>query len=243
LMVPLRRCGSHAIRLRLNKNPKFYAPYPVHVVDFMPLDSRYGDLNDDGIYFQLTLDLIGLVNATMVKWDGVTLDPVAVFDGVRDRGPRSVHAVIWEMLRQAGEQHGAAVVMERMCEFLGLEFTLDMLDPGPEAGRIAERSALWENNAKPLTRAFTEKYRQQLSEEEIELIETITAEHMTQYGYSPSVSAGAELTAQLLASAQARSDAAAKAAWKKLRRRDRQDYLLRSYRAWYLNALRARLAT
>ncbi|MCI5207282.1 MAG: sulfotransferase, partial [Candidatus Electrothrix sp. ATG2] len=34
LMIPLRRCGSHALRLRLNLSPEFYAPYPLHIVDF-----------------------------------------------------------------------------------------------------------------------------------------------------------------------------------------------------------------
>ena len=37
LMVPLRRCGSHALRLRLNVSPTFHSPYPLHIVDFMPL--------------------------------------------------------------------------------------------------------------------------------------------------------------------------------------------------------------
>ncbi len=42
-MVPLRRCGSHAIRLRMNINPKYHSPYPLHVVDFLPLLDLYGD--------------------------------------------------------------------------------------------------------------------------------------------------------------------------------------------------------
>ena len=28
LMTPIRRCGSHALRLRLNLSPDFYSPYP-----------------------------------------------------------------------------------------------------------------------------------------------------------------------------------------------------------------------
>jgi hypothetical protein len=40
LMMPLRRCGSHALRLRLNFNIEFYSPYPLHIVDFMPLRRR-----------------------------------------------------------------------------------------------------------------------------------------------------------------------------------------------------------
>jgi len=60
LMIPLRRCGSHALRLRLNFNPQFYSPYPLHIVDFMPLLPLYGDLEDDHAYFRLVSDVVGL---------------------------------------------------------------------------------------------------------------------------------------------------------------------------------------
>lgn len=43
LMIPIRRCGSHALRLRLNCSPDFYSPYPLHLVDFMPLLKFYGN--------------------------------------------------------------------------------------------------------------------------------------------------------------------------------------------------------
>ncbi|MEL6438182.1 MAG: sulfotransferase [Cyanobacteria bacterium J06621_8] len=112
LMTPIRRCGSHALRLRLNLSPDFYSPYPMHIVDFMPLVKLYGDLNKDWSYFQLVVDLVGLQNATMVKWDGVALDPVTIFEKIKDH-KRSVHRVAWEMLFQAGQQHQAKIVMDK----------------------------------------------------------------------------------------------------------------------------------
>ena len=78
LMIPLRRCGSHALRLRLNKNPEFYAPYPLHIVDFMPLLELYGDLANDNNYFQLITDVIGLQAGLMVKWQDIALDPIDI---------------------------------------------------------------------------------------------------------------------------------------------------------------------
>ena len=93
LMTPVRRCGSHALRLRLCFNPDFYAPYPLHLVDFMPLVEQYGDLSDDDVYFQLIVDIVGLQTASMVKWDGVVFDPVELFDKLKDQ-PRSVHRVV-----------------------------------------------------------------------------------------------------------------------------------------------------
>jgi hypothetical protein len=110
-MIPLRRCGSHALRLRLSFSPELYAPYPLHIVDFMPLVELYGELDDD-MYFQMIVDVIGLQTASLVKWPGVVFDPVDVFDRLRDR-PRSVHAVTWELLLLAGEHHGARVVMDK----------------------------------------------------------------------------------------------------------------------------------
>ena len=112
LMIPLRRCGSHALRLRLNANPEFYAPYPLHIIDFMPLVASYGDLRDDRRYFQLVIDVIGLETASMVKWPDIVFDPVEVFEGIRNE-PRSVHRVVWELLFRAGEKRGAKVVMDK----------------------------------------------------------------------------------------------------------------------------------
>lgn len=112
LMIPLRRCGSHALRLRLNFSPEFYSPYPLHIVDFMPLVPLYGDLADDKAYFSLVVDVIGLQAASMVKWPGIAFDPVAVFDALCQQ-PRSVHRVVWELLLRAGKQQRARVVMDK----------------------------------------------------------------------------------------------------------------------------------
>jgi hypothetical protein len=112
LMIPLRRCGSHALRLRLNFNPHFYSPYPLHVVDFMPIVPLYGNLEDDRAYLRLVSDIVGLQAASMVKWPGIVFDPVEIFEAIRHQ-PRSVHRVVWELLLRAGEARGARVVMDK----------------------------------------------------------------------------------------------------------------------------------
>jgi len=112
LMIPLRRCGSHALRLRLNFSSDFYSPYPLHLVDFMPLLPSYGDLDNDENYFQLIVDLIGLQTASLVKWSDIVLDPISLFDSIRGR-PRSAHVVAWEMLFQAGMSRQAKVLMDK----------------------------------------------------------------------------------------------------------------------------------
>ena len=112
LMIPLRRCGSHALRLRLNFNSDFYSPYPLHIVDFMPIVPLYGSLEDDRAYFRLVSDVIGLQASSMVKWPGIAFDPVDIFEAIRHE-PRSVHRIVWELLLRAGEQRGARVVMDK----------------------------------------------------------------------------------------------------------------------------------
>ncbi|CAB3719145.1 sulfotransferase family protein [Trinickia soli] len=112
LMIPLRRCGSHALRLRLNLSDGFYSPYPLHIVDFMPIVPLYGDLQDDRAYFRLVTDVVGLQAASMVKWPGIVFDPVDVFEAIRHE-PRSVHRIVWELLLRAGEHNGARVVMDK----------------------------------------------------------------------------------------------------------------------------------
>ncbi|WP_296947606.1 sulfotransferase [uncultured Massilia sp.] len=112
MMIPLRRCGSHALRLRLNMAPQFYSPYPLHIVDFMPLLPHYGDLRDDRNYFRLVTDLCGLQAVSMVKWPHMTFDPVEMFEALRHQ-PRSVHRVHWELLLRAAEYQGASVVMDK----------------------------------------------------------------------------------------------------------------------------------
>ncbi|MEY9997605.1 hypothetical protein ABIE67_009724 [Streptomyces sp. V4I8] len=329
LMVPLRRCGSHAIRLRLSGSPELYSPYPLHITDFMHLVPLYGDLSDDRAYFQMITDVIGLQAATMVKWPGVALDPVVVFEALAEQ-PRSVHAVPWEMLRQAGEMHNASVLMDKsldsvhyaaeqlavhpqmrflnvvrdpraqvnsmsraiihdfdttlnaltwvraydaaaelsercpgqvltvryedfvadpesqlklICGFLGVEFTEGMLRGGEsaEARALARRSALWVNNSSLLEPAYNGMYLQTMDRREIEIVETLAAGHMKRYGYQAHTPAGVELCEQELADARERSETGRQEAWERLRSQNPQDYQLRKYRAWYLDAVRQRL--
>lgn len=112
LMMPLRRCGSHALRLRLNSNSDFYAPYPLHIVDFMPLVKLYGDLSSDTNYFQMITDVIGLQSGLMVKWPNIVFDPVDIFDAIKEE-KRSVHRIVYELLFEIGKSQGANIVMDK----------------------------------------------------------------------------------------------------------------------------------
>lgn len=111
-MIPLRRCGSHALRLRLNMNENFYSPYPLHIVDFKPLVPLYGDLSNDFNFFQFVVDLVGLQSLSMVRWNNVVIEPIKLFEKIR-RKPRSLTMVATEILIEAAEQLGKTVVMDK----------------------------------------------------------------------------------------------------------------------------------
>jgi hypothetical protein len=112
LMVPLRRCGSHALRLRLNRNSKLYSPYPLHLIDLKPILPLYGDLNNDDNYLKLIKDVLGLLECSVVTWDDVSFDTELFFDRIRSK-PRSVYTIAMEMLLEAGKQHKSSVVMDK----------------------------------------------------------------------------------------------------------------------------------
>ena len=329
LMIPLRRCGSHALRLRLNFNPQFFSPYPLHIVDLMPMLPLYGDLEDDRAYFRLVTDVVGLQAASMVKWPEVVFDPVEIFEAIRHE-QRSVHRIVWELLLRAGERNHARVVMDKsldsvhyadelmslfpdmrflnvvrdpraqvasmnraiihefdtlpnaltwvdahrsarelmgrypervltiryedflgsqegtlrkVCSFLEIDYLPEMLDVArsSEAHQISQLSALWASNCFPPIAANIDKFKEQLSHEEIEIIETLAKDEMQRYGYQLMTDASATIAVGALESARQRSEAAKQAAWAGLEQENFRDYVLRRHRAQHLAAVRERL--
>ncbi|MBX9298812.1 sulfotransferase family protein [Chromobacterium vaccinii] len=329
LMIPLRRCGSHALRLRLNFNSDFYSPYPLHIVDFMPLLPLYGDLSEDRNYFQLVVDVVGLQAVSMVKWPDVVFDPVEIFEVLAGQ-TRSVHKVAWELLLRVGERHQARVVMDKsldnvhyaaellellpqmrflnvvrdpraqvasinraiihdfdtilnvrawlaayqaadrllaehpdkvltiryedfltdqqmalrqVCDFFGIAFMPQMLDirGSAEAAQIAQRSALWSSNHFPPIIAHADKFKQQLSMREIEIIETACRPYMERYGYTLLTDANLPVDENMALEAEERSRQGRQQAWEDLKQKNYRDYILRQCRADYLANLKLRL--
>ena len=330
MMIPLRRCGSHALRLRLNLSPQFYSPYPLHLVDMMPLLPLYGDLRDDRAYFRLVVDVVGLAATSMVKWPGIVFDPVEVFESLRGQ-PRSIHRVAWELLLRAGERRQAQVVMDKsldsvhyaddivrlypdmlflnvvrdpraqvasmnraiihdfdtllnartwlaahaaadhvvqryprrvltiryedflsrqqetletVCDFLGIAFLPQMLDvaASAEARQIAQLSSLWSANCHAPIATNIDKFRRQLSDDDINLIETLTGPYMDRYGYARLSRGDVNITPALIELAGMRSAQGRERAWHALEQDNFRDYVLRRCRADYLAQLHARLS-
>lgn len=113
MMIPLRRCGSNAIRLRLNMNPSFYSPYPLHLTDMMNRLSSYGDLSEDENYFRLIVDVVGLQSMSLIKWPDIVFDPVAVFQDLCHERERSIHKIYGHLLLEVGRKRGVDVIMDK----------------------------------------------------------------------------------------------------------------------------------
>jgi len=330
LMIPIRRCGSHALRLRLSFSPDFYCPYPLHIADFMPLIKLYGDLGNDDVYFQLVVDLVGLQNATMVKWEKVALDPVLIFEAVKDKPSRSIHMIIWEMLSQAGAGRHAKVVMDKsldsihyanelmaldddllflnvvrnpnaqissmnlsiiyefdtlantivwvkaydaakalmdkhpdrtltvryedflndeesvlrkICDFFGITFLESMLDveKSKEARHISSLSHLWESNTSAPIMGHIDKFKKHLTENEIQIIETLAGDHMDRYGYPRITTGPVHISTEMIDASRQQSQLKKKEAWAALKKNNYKDYLLRKFRNDYIDMIKRRL--
>jgi hypothetical protein len=115
MMIPLRRCGSNAVRLRLGLHPDVFAPYPVHIHDFFPLLSQYGNLSIDENYQRLIIDVIGFLHTSPLRWSSFSPDPFCVMDTLcrEDVQKRSLYRVVYEMYCMGAVQHGARVVLDK----------------------------------------------------------------------------------------------------------------------------------
>ena len=76
-------------------------------------------------------------------------------------------------------------VVKELCRFLGISFSNDMLNfhTSKEAERSAKSSSLWENLSNPIKANNSKKFLNELSSEEIKIIESITGEVMDTLGY------------------------------------------------------------
>jgi hypothetical protein len=79
------------------------------------------------------------------------------------------------------------------------------------------QSALWENNCFPPIPANVTKFRQSLSQHEIEVVESLTAEFMAEYGYERMTDARLSVTRTMVEAARGLSEANKAKAWANLK--------------------------
>jgi hypothetical protein len=100
------------------------------------------------------------------------------------RYPANTLRLVYERLVAAPEPE-----MRRVCDFLGESFHPPMLEwfRGDEAKQSASLSESWANTAAPMRTERIERWRKQLSPDDIYAVESIAAETMAELGYAPSL--------------------------------------------------------
>lgn len=94
--------------------------------------------------------------------------------------PNRFFEISYQQLTQQSEKY-----VQKMCDFLDLNYSEDMLlfYEQKEAKKAAEASSLWENLKNPILKENTQKYKNQLSNEEILIVEKIAQKEMNTLGY------------------------------------------------------------
>ena len=146
-------------------------------------------------------------------------------DHVVQRYPQRVLTIRYEDF--LARQHET---LETVCDFLGIAFLPQMLDvaASAEARHIAQLSSLWSANCHAPIAANIDKFRQQLSDDEINLIETLAGPYMDRYGYTRLARGDASITPALIELAGMRSAQGRERAWHALEQDNFRDYVLLS---------------
>lgn len=101
-----------------------------------------------------------------------------------ENGKDTVFPISYEGLLEDPES-----VVKELCQFLEIKFSKKMLDfhTSREAERSAKSSSLWENLSQPIKSNNTKKFMNELTTEEIKIIESITGKVMDSLGYERTV--------------------------------------------------------
>ncbi len=99
-------------------------------------------------------------------------------------GTESMFPISYEDLLENPEK-----IVKELCHFLEIEFSKNMLDfhTSKEAERSAKSSSLWENLSQPIKSNNSKKFMNELTTQEIEIIESITGDVMDTLGYERAV--------------------------------------------------------
>jgi hypothetical protein len=153
---------------------------------------------------------------------------------LNEYGKESIFPISYEKLLESPES-----IVRELCIFLGIEFSPKMLDfhKSKEAERSAKSSSLWENLSQPIKTNNSMKFLNELTTDEIKIIESITGDTMDTLGYERTVvKKGEELSfteEQIEKFAQENAEAKAK----NKSRVDPEDLKRRQMQTGFLNAI------
>jgi hypothetical protein len=97
-IIGTERSGSNLLRLILDAHPDIVVPHPPHLVRyFLPLESLYGPLVEEGRFAALVRDMLALVHAHIHPWPWVPAEAELVAR-VRERTVLGVYVALHEAL-------------------------------------------------------------------------------------------------------------------------------------------------
>jgi hypothetical protein len=133
--------------------------------------------------------------------------------------------------------------LARICAFFGIDYLPQMLDisRSQEARQISQLSALWESNFFAPVVANRDKFKLQLTMQEIAVIETLATDYMAYYGYERMTDAQATINDGAMSASQERSKVGKEHAWREMEHQNHRDFTLRRFRADYLDMVRRRM--
>jgi hypothetical protein len=129
-------------------------------------------------------------------------------------------------------------ILRRICDFLQIPFESCMTEirNSDEARHMSSLSPLWETNSSVPITAPIEKFRQYLSINEIEAIETLTLPWMKKFDYIPMTSHISPFTYSLETAHEVHARKK-KEAWDRLRTQHPHDYIMRKKRMHYISTI------
>lgn len=101
-----------------------------------------------------------------------------------EHGKETIFPISYESLLEDPES-----IVKELCQFLDIKFSKKMLDfhTSKEAEHSAKSSSLWENLSQPIKSNNSKKFMNELSTDEIKIIESITGKVMDTLGYERAV--------------------------------------------------------
>lgn len=141
------------------------------------------DPRDMALSWKLSANHPGDVRKGATVWAQEQEDFRLTYGYLRANG--RIHLLHYEELLQDSEK-----ILTELCAFLGVPYTETMLEfhANEDTRKNADRIRNWENLGKPIMADNSEKFREALSTEEVDYIESLCAAEMSVHRYSPTAS-------------------------------------------------------
>ncbi len=172
------------------KENHLYRYLPFILANFAPTKIIYlvRDPRDMALSWKNSAVLRGGVMRAAKIWKTDQVESLKVFQWLNESN--HIYLLKYEDLLAQPEDE-----LQKMCSFLNIPFETDMLRFQDDrlTRQNADRTELWQNLQKPLLKANFNKYKQQLSFDEIAYVENLCKDEMEKLGYMPYLNVSEDL--------------------------------------------------